>query len=161
MLNWIKRHWILSLFLLVGGVPAGLNYSGFCIEQGRWLSDEEFLLAMLGYTEGDTIRNEERKKHLKEHPECCVFERGYTERIDGYFIGLLFRLLGETYAYGQVEYKLSDEEIKARNITDDNYYNQASLTINACGKTDSKSGWLINEQEYGQAYQRYLQNKNK
>ena len=41
MIKWIKKHWILSLFLLVGGVPAGLNYSGFCWEQGRWLSDEE------------------------------------------------------------------------------------------------------------------------
>lgn len=47
ILNWVKRHWILSLFLLFGGVPAGLNYSGYCMEQNRWLSDKEKIKLMI------------------------------------------------------------------------------------------------------------------
>jgi hypothetical protein len=40
-----KRYWLLplSLPLLLLTVPAGLNYSGFCWDQKRWLSDEEYI----------------------------------------------------------------------------------------------------------------------
>ncbi len=142
MLNWIKRHWILSLFLLVGGVPAGLNYSGFCIEQGRWLSDEEFLLAMLGYTEGDTIRNEERKKHLKEHPECCSLYRGSIGMSDPNF-EFIDRIFGFPYASGTVEYKRSEEERRLSNW-DDEYYRHY-VSISTCGKVHFDAGESIDK----------------
>lgn len=43
--SWIKKHPILLAFLLLGGSVGGLNLSGFCIPEGRWLSDEEKIRA--------------------------------------------------------------------------------------------------------------------
>jgi hypothetical protein len=96
ILNWIKRHWILSLFLLIGGVPAGLNYSGFCMEQKRWLSDEEkirhFVLNNFVSTTdysgnvfdatGETViqkknqstRYKNFEDFMENNPNCCRFD---------------------------------------------------------------------------------------
>src|SRR4051812_9836279 len=45
MINFLKKHPIklilLALLLVFVVTPASLNYSGFCMVQGRWLSDEE------------------------------------------------------------------------------------------------------------------------
>ena len=44
MLGWMKRHKILTGLLALLLIPVtlgGLNYSGMCIPEGRWLSDEE------------------------------------------------------------------------------------------------------------------------
>ena len=162
MLGWFKRHWVLSILLLlmaVGSVPASLNYSGFCWEQKRWLSDEEFLLAMLGYREGDTIRNEERKKFLKDHPDCCLFSRGETPQYSGKLITFLGRIMGFHYSSGQVERKRSYEE-RQQNGWENDYY-QRSFFINACGQSYHESGWAMTEKEHRENYERYLQNKDK
>lgn len=45
---------ILILVALLGG-PAGLNYSGFCISKGRWLSDEERVHIVANYQNNRTI----------------------------------------------------------------------------------------------------------
>lgn len=44
MLDWMKRHKILTGLLALLLIPVtlgGLNYSGMCLAEGRWLSDEE------------------------------------------------------------------------------------------------------------------------
>lgn len=43
-MTWMKQHKmmvILLVLMLTIIVPASLNYSGMCIPEGRWLSDEE------------------------------------------------------------------------------------------------------------------------
>jgi hypothetical protein len=158
ILNWIKRHWILSLFLLVGGVPAGLNYSGFCWEQKRWLSDEEFLLAMLGYTEGDTVGNEERKKRLKDNPSCCRFYRGELGMEST--IDWLNIITGSIYASGEVDSKLPDNEIFYGTNPPLNYH-RAYVSIDTCGKTNSEFSDKITKKDNELSHEIYLNNKNK
>lgn len=41
MKNWIKKHPIIFTLAVFLFTPAALNYSGFCMAEGRWLSDEE------------------------------------------------------------------------------------------------------------------------
>jgi hypothetical protein len=41
MLAWIKRHPIATFFLMLFLLPASLNYSGMCLAEGRWLSNDE------------------------------------------------------------------------------------------------------------------------
>ncbi|MEZ5691988.1 MAG: hypothetical protein R3D71_10055 [Rickettsiales bacterium] len=158
ILYWIGRHWILSLFLLIGSVSSGLNYSGFCIEQGRWLSDEEFLLAMLGYTEGDTIRNEERKKFLRENPECCRLYRGDTGMVSN--IDWLNRITGSIYASGEVDSKLPDTEIWYGTNPPLDYYRRY-ITLDTCGKSYSKFSDKITKQDSELSYEIYLRKKQK
>lgn len=160
MLDCFKHHWMfctLLLLLAVGSIPAGLNYSGFCWEQKRWLSDEEFLLAMLGHTEGDRIRNEERKTFLKEHPDCCYFSRGDIPPRGDIFITFLNRIMG-TYASGEVHYKLTDEERRRDGETGNDYYLQ-SIVLDTCGNADNEFSWTLTEEEHRQNYDRYLRNK--
>lgn len=171
LLIWFKKHWILSLFIFVILpitavqiiIPARLNYSGYCWEQNRWLSDEEFLLAIAEKAEvgkvlqdikkeKGNISKEDIKNFLKENPECCIFTRGYTEKIDGEIIGFISRISGFNYASAQVEYKRTDEDRKM-NGWDEDYY-QESLSVDACAKITFTSGWAINKDEYGRAYLR-------
>jgi len=156
MLGWFKQHWVIYILLLllaIGSVPAGLNYSGFCWEQKRWLSDEEFLLAMLGYEEGDTIRNEERKTFLREHPDCCYLSTGDIPlRDNGTFIRFLNRIMG-TYASGEVHSKRH----KQNELEDD--YNLQSIVLDTCGNADVEFQWTLSEKEHMENYERYLRNK--
>ena len=93
MKNWIKRHPILLAFLLLGSSVGGLNYSGFCIPEGRWLSDEEKIRALENYLPieypeyvyqvsleeaGETkkiktgyLNYSNRAEFLEKNPDCC------------------------------------------------------------------------------------------
>ncbi len=116
MLNCIKKHFLLVLILLLGGIPASLNYSGFCISQGRYLSDEEKIrIVIISGNSQDTIPVEIEKeghKHWQENykqikykdvneffdknPDCCKVNGGgpydlgapsFFDRITGYDSG--------------------------------------------------------------------------
>mgnify|MGYP000583693280 CR=1 FL=1 len=128
MLNWIKKHWILSIFLLVGGVPASLNYSGYCWEQKRWLSDEEFLVNALMFESRSkktliSYSDESARKFIKENPECYRFGRGGFGSVD-----MFSKIFGLAYVYIEVEYKL------AENWRDGSLdYGEGKLWLNSCG----------------------------
>ncbi len=85
----IRNLPILIIVALVGG-PAGLNYSGFCMSKGGWLSNEERIRISIAsinnrrtipiYVKGDTtygIRNPQYVRYdsvdafLESNPNCC------------------------------------------------------------------------------------------
>jgi|GEM_PF-5777787 len=96
-LKWMKRHKIMAgllALMLTIIVPAFLNYSGMCIPEGRWLSDEEqlelalhdfrgwpdfnYLREHLTDSEIDDLRNdyepvpyESTEDFKRENPRCC------------------------------------------------------------------------------------------
>ncbi|HYX18928.1 MAG TPA: hypothetical protein VE944_32180 [Nostoc sp.] len=101
-------------FLFVGGVLLilfvyfGLNYSGFCFAEKRYLSDEEKIRAVFDYQNSrDTLplNNAPDPKHIKYksfdeyialYPECCSVNPGggyevppteFLDRILGYDSG--------------------------------------------------------------------------
>jgi hypothetical protein len=92
MLQWLRKHWILSLFLLLGGVPAGLNYSGFCWAEKRWLNDEEMIrgaiaellrydtttieFPIVGYQVVKLIKENSVEEFLNNNPNCCFVSNG-------------------------------------------------------------------------------------
>lgn len=148
MLSWIKKHWILSIFLLVGGVPASLNYSGYCWEQKRWLSDEEFFISAIRHESNDNVHNidgsnakrtkivdsdESARKFLQENPQCCVFGiGGGLEEI-----GIFAKMLGISYIDVDVQYELADN---ARTEGGKYDYGAGYLSINSCGKVIDRYG---------------------
>lgn len=91
MLGWIKDIGIVVLiFMLFGSIPIGLNYSGFCWEQGRWLSDEERIRLMIseeirhGFVKGKSsldatiIQYNDVDEFLEKNPDCCKLGYKYT-----------------------------------------------------------------------------------
>lgn len=79
--------------LAIVGIRAGLNYSGFCWEQKRWLSDEEIIrgaITELLSWKTDTVQphrfspsievnliNETSvEEFLAKNPECCKISNG-------------------------------------------------------------------------------------
>jgi hypothetical protein len=108
------RGCILKRFLFVGGVLLiplvyfGLNYSGFCFAQKRYLSDEEKIRAEFDYQNSRNklpLDNLPDPKHIKYksfdeyialYPECCSVNPGgpyevspvnFLDRIFGYNSG--------------------------------------------------------------------------
>lgn len=89
-MKFLKRHPFVFAILLLIGTPAGLNYSGFCMSQGRWLSDEEKIrLAIKSLIQQDTVLIETPEKgtqqfkavkytevdqFLNKNPNCCKTE---------------------------------------------------------------------------------------
>ncbi len=90
MLNFIKKNFLLVLILLLGGIPASLNYSGFCIAEGRYLSDEEKIEKVINsnlipYSEYIFDVNNLKKSNpieryknvqefLEKNPNCCFMD---------------------------------------------------------------------------------------
>lgn len=158
---YLKKHWVLGIFLAAFlsyyGTIAAYNYSGYCWEQKRWLSDEEFLLAMLGYvSDGKSSQNikkgirstetkENLQKFLRENPECCSFTRGSVGMHST--IDWLNRATGSMYAAAVVEYELPEAEKYVGKYNTFPYYREY-LTINACGETNVEAGEKITEEEY-------------
>lgn len=90
MKNWIAKHpiKIIVLGVLIALVSlASLNYSGFCIPQGRWLTDEEKirLAASAVANNGPTFNylNDHMRKALPEsETRFRNFEVEYTDYRD-------------------------------------------------------------------------------
>lgn len=119
MLGWVKRHWILSL-LIIGvtycTVPPMVHKAidkknnpdaykpGYCHELGRWITNEEKILAALkvlnnmneiavryekyipekkqygsGYKYFPQIKYESAEAYLKQHPDCCKVTKGDSQ----------------------------------------------------------------------------------
>ncbi len=76
-----------GLFLIGIILPASLNYSGFCIAQGRYLSDDEKIRAVISYHNNrDTLpvgtHNYQQisyrsvEEFLAKNPNCCAVDPG-------------------------------------------------------------------------------------
>jgi hypothetical protein len=94
--SWFAKHPVLLLFVLLLGVPASLNYSGFCMSRGWWLGDEEririvieeinrqYKLPIETKTEGTKYYIQEKyesvEDFLNKNPNCCkVTSSGYFD----------------------------------------------------------------------------------
>jgi hypothetical protein len=93
MLGWVKRHKVLTAAALLLIAPAVLNYSGMCIPEGRWLSDEEridiaikqiiapkevFLMrGVAGPREYEVVPYGSVKDFRQKNPDCCTVKFAY------------------------------------------------------------------------------------
>lgn len=126
MKNWLKQHPVkatLLLALLIFIVlPASLNYSGFCISQGRWLSDEELMVSAfneinnrstttinISDTESVVINRIpylSYNEFINENPNCCYAGRKSQNDGNGYMsASLTARILGSSAAVISLSYK--------------------------------------------------------
>jgi hypothetical protein len=86
-----NRYWFLPLYLpflllAVIGIPTAiLNYTGMCVSEGKWLSDEELAVRAIerhsvrdknGYP---LITEEQIRNYVQQHPECCKISRDENE----------------------------------------------------------------------------------
>lgn len=85
--SWLRRHPMKTLFLFLGiiifvFIPA-LNYSGMCIPEGRWLSDEEKInkvVALILVHSKSTkninffLKNKQLEvaEFIRSNPNCCA-----------------------------------------------------------------------------------------
>jgi hypothetical protein len=84
----------LAALLLYGGVRGGLNYSGYCWEQKRWLSDEELIEAganaiVTHYPDAKDYPEfaSDPMGYIKAHPDCCFVGDKYTKAMDNFSYG--------------------------------------------------------------------------
>ena len=147
ILKFLKTHCILTAFLLCVGLPASMNYSGFCFAEGRYLSDEERIRLYLELSMRNTYRYQERgsikdyeyikyssvDEFLEKNPDCCGvnIKKGYDlapprflDRITGFNSGKIISI--EFPAY-----KLSNNG-KKKLVKDEFYHYQMN-----CGKAQS------------------------
>ncbi len=93
---WIRKHPVKALLLtpLLFGIvlPASLNYSGMCIPEGRWMSDEERIDKAIqniidmnhvrvktnlgGYQYFNQVKYENVKQFKQDNPNCCKINPG-------------------------------------------------------------------------------------
>ena len=106
-MKFLKRHPVVFALLLLIGTPAGLNYSGFCMAEGRWLSEEEKIRLVADYHNNrQTLpigaENFVQRKYqnvdefLKQNPDCCKVNPGgpydlpppsFLDRVTGFNSG--------------------------------------------------------------------------
>ena len=110
MRAWMKRHKILTgvgALLLVPVTLGGLNYSGMCIPEGRWLSDEEkidivikkiiaakqvyLMYGVAGSKDYEMIPYASVEEFKKENPNCCEVKFAYKPQD----VQLIHHLLGK------------------------------------------------------------------
>jgi hypothetical protein len=89
-----KRYWFLPLYLpflllAVIGIPTAiLNYTGMCVSEGKWLSDEELAVRSIERLNNNLFRSnqnesknwtlpskEEIAAYVSQNPDCCVVSR--------------------------------------------------------------------------------------
>lgn len=92
-MRWVTKRRHLFIFLILIFIPTilgGLNYSGMCVIEGRWLSDEERIQLVIHavsskdpnfnylsekqqdeFTRDKTLRYSNSDEFLKRNPECC------------------------------------------------------------------------------------------
>lgn len=116
--NWFARNILLVVIISLFGIPAGLNYSGFCISQGRWLSDEELIKLQIAdvnrradVQDSQHLPNVPRipynsaEELMEKNPDCCKL--GARSGPDGIFPRLSFldRILGADREVVWLQYK--------------------------------------------------------
>lgn len=86
MKNWIKKHPIFVTCALLLFTPAALNYSGFCMAEGRWLSDEEIAYKYL-QGGGTTLKptKEAILDYIRHSPYCCVVNMRHINDFESFF----------------------------------------------------------------------------
>ena len=129
MKSWVKKHPILLAFLLLGGSVGGLNYSGFCIPEGRWLSDEEFLFeAIKNRSQKMNLPQSEAaiKDFLNQTPQCCLLKKD-----DDWLLSSTKKALGLSYAAANIQYPIVGSTHLAAGKYD--YYDHYAV-LTACGK---------------------------
>lgn len=117
--SFIRRHPVLLIFFVLLIAFPSLNYSGMCISQMRWLSDEErFRLVIEQVINRDVIpimSENHKTKHVKQikyesiddlleqNPDCCKINPdggsdlatpSFVDRIIGFNLG---KLVGVDY----------------------------------------------------------------
>jgi hypothetical protein len=162
---WIKRHPIASFFLLLFGLPifylcflGGLNYSGFCIQEKRWLSDDEIITSavtsrlivpeiwktinlpnrVLTTEEEKYYRKQAFDKFTEKHPDCCVVDRHRKIRLYGDMSirtpPFLSRIFGSNYGTVRVK-DLRKDTLKNPE------YDGALIYFTNCGQTIEDPNW--------------------
>ena len=87
------RHSVLLFVVVVLGVPSTLNYSGFCISKGKWLSDDELIRQQItelnrhSYIQDSVhfpnmprIRYASVEEFISENPDCCKLAGRYSTK---------------------------------------------------------------------------------
>jgi hypothetical protein len=163
---WIKRHSIATFFLLLFGLPifylftlASLNYAGVCVDEKRWVSDEEIIRNMiLDYLidnsvwrseaylrikdnpeKNKTFREEIYIDYLKNHPNCCMVDR-HRKKIhygENTFLtpSIFQRIFGVNY--GMV-FAMNIQEAKPDNPESSNTY----FYLHNCGALTGDPDWM-------------------
>jgi hypothetical protein len=65
--KFLKVRYLFLALVLWYVMRGALNYSGFCWEQKRWLSDEELKIVAIERF----INPDDPELYLKENPDCC------------------------------------------------------------------------------------------
>ncbi|WP_161814422.1 hypothetical protein [Steroidobacter agaridevorans] len=145
----------LGLALLFVGLRAGLNYSGFCLEQRRWLTDREkieiaikrilasyppTLIEVVTYPDGrkadryfqpeNPVPYRSVDEFLQVNPECCEVTQREHPKISG-SISLGSRLFGITSANVRVRYQVRYLDASGRMIT---RIMEPYIAISNCGR---------------------------
>ncbi len=134
---------LLSLFL---GIPLaigyfGLNYSGFCFAQMRYLSDEEKIRSVFDYQNArselpinfkyyEHIKYESFDEYIKENPDCCKInsKRGHDVPVP-WFLDRIFGFNSGDFIFIDFKMRYVDEKGKQR-IKTLNFEN----AVQNCGK---------------------------
>ncbi len=93
----MKKRYLLLLPVFALMLPAGLNYSGMCLAEGGWLSDEERIDIAIqriisqkkvwisdgaaGSQEYDFVPYASVKEFKKKNPNCCTVYGGAIRTI--------------------------------------------------------------------------------
>lgn len=82
MLGWMKRHKILTGLLALLLIPVtlgGLNYSGMCIPEGRWLSDEAKIRLAASAVANNTPNHNYLDEYFRKKMGDEAFYRSFDE----------------------------------------------------------------------------------
>lgn len=140
---------LLLLVLISPFVLGGLNYAGFCIPEGRFLSDEEKIRTAVGWVNGEHVyiqNNGERKAYksipyndvddfLRQNPECCQVLTGKGRHPEDRPYPSIFARMGGIYT-GDVNINY------VANYMDDEGHKQSikyrrRISLSNCGKNTS------------------------
>jgi hypothetical protein len=146
---------VISIALAYAALRLGLNYSGFCLEQRRYLSDSEMieiaierllrsypptLIELVTYPDGRSAHRwftPERalpyrsvQEFLAVNPDCCEVTMRENPKLGG-DISLGMRLLGKTAANVRVRYQVRFLDANGQTITE---YVEPYVAISNCGR---------------------------
>lgn len=117
--SFIYRAVVFILFPVIPFTLASLNYSGFCLNEGRWYSDKEKIWLAIetlnSQKYGSTETNQTQQKHipyknidefLAKNPDCCKVSHPPFKGSEG--------LWGETSLFGQKIWGFLGERVSGR-----------------------------------------------
>ncbi len=124
------------LLTLVIGIPLailgyfGLNYSGFCFAQMRYLSDEEKISSVFDYQNArrdllnvvgvekriyNYIKYESFDEYIKENPDCCKINSEKTHDVPvPWFLDRIFGFNSGDFIFTDFKVRYVDEKGKQR-----------------------------------------------